>query len=303
MMTPGEITFYWDEVENRGFFGGITYSMPFLDVIKQYLDEFGMRPVITICPIETMESRIPEDLRDLPLDDPKVRERFANLIRWVHSQTREYHPWAVVIGNEFDLYLYHDEEKWDQFKTLYIDAIKVIRSLPGWENVAVALEPTFANLTGPDRQVLQELNQHSDVIGVSYYPVKSDRVEDLDAIGRALDKLEALYPDKRIDFYQYGFPSSNLLQSSEEIQRRFVEISFDEWDRRKEKIRILTFTWLYDLDTTQLIDNALRTTGSKPDIAFTEFLGTLGLLRRKAGDEKPAFLELRKQAASRHWLN
>jgi len=302
MKTPGEITFYWNEVEQRGFFGGISYSMPFFDIIKPHLDEFNMRPVITICPIETMESRVPEDLQGLPLDNPKVLERFAELIRWVHGQTQEMNPLAIVIGNEFDLYLNHDKDKWAQFKNFFLEALQVIRRLPGWEKIPIALEPTFANLAGPDKQVLQDLNRHTDIIGVSYYPLKGDRVDDLTALHRDLNKLEALYPEKRIDFYQFGYPSSRYLGSSEEQQRRFIEMSFKEWDRRKDKIRLLTFTWLYDLNTDQLIDNARRTTGMTPDKSFTEFLGTLGLLRRKAGDEKPAFKELKKQVRARGWI-
>jgi len=302
MKTPGEITFYWNEVEQKSFFGSISYSMPFFETIKLHLDEFNMRPVITISPIETMESRIPKDLQGLPLDDPKVLERFAGLIRWVHSQTREMNPLAVVIGNEFDLYLNHDKDRWAQFKNFFMKALEVIRRLPGWEKVAVALEPTFANLAGPDWKILQDLNQHTDIIGVSYYPLKGDRVDDLTAIRRDLNKLESLYPKKRIDFYQYGYPSSAFLGSSEEIQRKFIELSFNEWDRRKEKIRIMTFTWLYDLNMEQLIDNSRRTTGVAPDKAFTEFLGTLGLLHHKAGDEKPAFNELKKQSKARGWI-
>lgn len=302
MRTPGEITFYWDEVEQRSFFGNFSYEMPFLEVIKGYLDEFDMRPVITISPIETLESRVPEDLRDLPLDHPDVMARFGDLIRWVHGQTGDLDPWAVVIGNEFDHYLNHDAGNWAEFGALYREAIAVIRSLPGWEEVPIALEATLPNLIGPDRQVLQELNRHSDIIGASYYPVGDHGVDDLGVVTAALDRLEALYPGKRIDLYQYGFPSSEFLGSSDELQRRFIEYSFQEWDRR-ESLRIITFTWLYDLNVDQLIDNAVRTTGAEPDRVFTEFLGTLGLLRREAGDEKPAFAELRRQARARGWTN
>lgn len=303
METPGEITFYWDEVEHRSLFGNISYRMPFLDTIKRYIHEFDMRPVVTISPIETLQSRMPRDLRSLPFDHPKVKARFGNLIRWVHSQTRDMRPWAVVIGNEFDLYLNQDRDKWREFEGLYLEAIKVIRTLPGWKKVPVALEATLPGLTRANSRMLQQLNRHSDIIGVSYYPITNDSVEPLSAIARDLDRLESLYPDKRFDFYQYGYPSSEHLGSSEERQRQFIELSFREWDERMDKIRILTFTWLYDLDIHQLVDNARRTTGAAPDKVFTEFLGTLGLLRRKAGDEKPAFAELKKQAEARGWTD
>ena len=65
----------------------------------------------------------------------------------------------------------------------------------------------------------------------------------------------------------------------------------------------MTFTWLYDLDIEQMLDNARRTTGASPDRVFAEFLGTLGLLRRQPGDAKPAFRELREQARARGWID
>lgn len=301
MKTPGEITFYWDEVEKRSLLGGISYSMPFLETLKSHLSSSGMRPVITLCPVETMESRVPSDLRDLPFDHPKLRERFAGLIRWVHGELDGLEPHAIVFGNEFDLFLNHDSERWRQFRVFHESALAVVRSLEGWQEVPVALEPTFANLTGPDWEVLREMNQRSDIIGVSYYAIKDGRAEDLSAIGRDLDLLERIYPGRRFDFYQYGYPSSDYLGSSEEKQRAFVAETFEEWDRRKPTIRLITFTWLYDLDVSQIVENARRTTGKAPDKSFTEFLGTLGLLRRTEGDAKPAFIELRKQAAKRGW--
>jgi len=303
MKTPGEITFYWDEVEERDSNGNISYSMPFLPVIKRYLNEFQMKPVITICPIETMESRVPQDLRALPFDDPKMQERFGGLIRWVYDETKDMQPLAVVIGNEFDVHLAQDQKKWGEFKNLYFSSYDLIHSLRGWEGVPVAIEPTFANLVGPNRQVLQDMNRKSDIIGVSYYPLKEGQVEPLLAIKRDMDMLITLYPNKRIDFYQYGYPSSEFLGSSEEKQRAFIEETFEQWDRRKDKIRIITFTWLYDMDIEQVIENAVRTTGMEPDKSLTEFLGTLGLLRRNPGEEKPAFAELLKQARQRKWIN
>lgn len=302
MMTPGEITFYWDEVEHKNILGKISYSMPFLDLLQKYFKEFGMRPVITICPFETLNTRIPKDLRGLPMDSPQVIERFSGLIHWVYKETKDMDPLVIVIGNEFDLALGHDSKRWAQFKNLYINSVKVIHSLPGWEKIPVALEPTFPNLVGPDKKVLKEMNAYSDIIGVSYYPVTNDKVDDFDVISRNFDILESIYPNKPIDFYQYGYPSSKYLGSSEEKQREFIEFSFDEWDKRKDKIRIITFTWLYDIDMSLLVSEAVRTTGLGPDKTFTEFLASLGMLRRKPNDEKPAFKELMKQVEKRGWI-
>jgi arabinogalactan endo-1,4-beta-galactosidase len=134
-----------------------------------------------------------------------MQERFGGLIRWVYDETKDMQPLAVVIGNEFDVHLAQDQKKWGEFKNLYFSSYDLIHSLRGWEGVPVAIEPTFANLVGPNRQVLQDMNRKSDIIGVSYYPLKEGQVEPLLAIKRDMDMLITLYPNKRIDFYQYGY--------------------------------------------------------------------------------------------------
>ena len=107
---------------------------------------------------------------------------------------------------------------------------------------------------------------------------------------------------KKFDFYQYGYPSSNKLNSSLEKQRQFVEETFKLWDKYKDKIRLITFTWLYDVQKVHLDSMTTETLGDiTPTEAFSEFISSLGLHGRKIGEAKPAFNEIKKQLKLRNW--
>ena len=157
-------------------------------------------------------------------------------------------------------------------------------------------------MIGAHWQELQHINRHADVIGVSYYPLGDDEVDEPTVLPMDLARLFRVYPEKQVDFYQFGYPSSTRINGSLEKQRQFVQLSFDEWDRYKDKIRLITFTWLYDVQQSHVDTMAEDTLGGMtPSEAFNEFLGSLGLLGRRVGEEKPAFVELKKQASVRGW--
>ncbi len=78
---------------------------------------------------------------------------------------------------------------------------------------------------------LQRIDQHADMIGVSYYPLKENQVLDPTVLEQHLTDLFRVYPDKTIDLYQYGYPSSTEINSRLEKQRQFVQETFRAWDR------------------------------------------------------------------------
>lgn len=164
---------------------------------------------------------------------------------------------------------------------------------------SVGTEPTFDGIMGPAKPFIQELNQHSDIIGVSYYPMgKNGNVKDPAVVHADFDALVSLYPDKPIYFYQYGYPSSTFLKSSEARQRRFIEETFKAWDRQASHILMIDFTWLHDKSADDTQRDALYY--KIPGRQFTEFIGTLGL-RTHAGQDKQALRVLKAEAKARGW--
>ncbi len=304
---PGELTFYWSRIEQRNIFGQISYQDEMTTQLIKLLKRKQLPVVITIAPFETMNSRIPKDLVSLSYDDPKTLERFKHFIDWVYQQTEGLEAVALVFGNEFDLHVtmasVAEKNRWAQLDHMVNQTKQYLKSLDRWKNVPFALETTYSGLTDDlTKNKMLKLNRHADIIGVSYYPLAENVVLEPSIIKQQLYEILSLYPDKKIDFYQYGYPSSKKINGSLEKQRQFIENTFNLWDKYNDRIRMITFTWLYDLQQAHIKNESVNTLGAlKPDQAFLAFIGSLGLLGRNVGEEKPAFIELKKQLKQRKW--
>ncbi len=303
---PGELTFTWSEVEKRSFLGNISYQDEKTVQLIEILKRKKLPVVITIQPFETLNSRIPNDLRELPYDHPKVIERFKQFINWVYKTTNDLEAVAIVFGNEFDVHLAvqaaNGHNNWQALENMVVQSKAFIKSLPRWQSVSFALESTFHGLTGPTWQELKTINQHADIIGVSYYPLSENTVDKPTILDQHLKDLFRVYPDKKFDFYQFGYPSSTKIGSSLEKQRQFIEETFKRWDQYNDRIRLITFTWLYDVQQPHIESMSAEVLGDiSPTQAFQEFIGSLGLHSSMVGAEKPAFKELKKQVILRKW--
>jgi len=303
---PGEIMFTWSNIEKRSLFGNVSYRDDAAIKLIEVLKKKGLPIVITIAPFETMNQRIPDDLAGLPYDHPRVIKRFKAFIDWVYQVTQGINPAAIVFGNEFDVFLAFEtaqgKDLWQAIDGLVEQTRDYVKSLAGWSDVPFAIEPTYAGLVGPSWQHLKSLNRHADIIGVSYYPLGENTVLAPTILGRHLMDLFRIYPDKKFDFYQYGYPSSKKINGSLEKQRQFIEQTFKYWDKYADRIRIITFTWLYEVRQVHIDTMGSDTLRDvTPTEAFTEFLGSLGLHGTEVGDEKPAFRELKKQLGLRQW--
>ena len=305
---PGELAFTWSAIEKRGFFGKISYRDDNTTKAIEILQRKGLPVVITIAPFETANNRIPEDLKHLPYDHPQVMERWRKFIDWVYDVTNGLDVVAIVLGNEFDIHLSfqaaNGNDKWDEFERMTAQTKSYVKSLNRWKAAPFALETTYHGLTGSYRQELQRINQQADIIGVSYYPLDENSVHEPTILSKHLLDLFEIYPHKKIDFYQYGYPSSTLINGSLEKQRQFIAETFEQWDVYYDKIRLITFTWLYEVQQVHIDSMTTDTLGDiSPSQAFVEFLGSLGLQGKTVGSEKPAFKELKKQLKLRGWSN
>lgn len=117
-----------------------------------------------------------------------------------------------------------------------------------------------------------------------------------------MDTLVSLYPNKPICFYQFGFPSSPICNSSDSLQAAFITQAFTYWDYFANHIRLIDFTWLTDLDPIAV--DYYQTYYGLGDPIFLEFLRTIGLRTWNGnGADKPALDELRCQAKQRGFNN
>jgi hypothetical protein len=283
----------WDTIEPSPR----NYSGTWLSIADKYYPAKKVSLDLTIAVIHTNHSTVPEDIRNKALNDPEVIERFKSLLDFVFSQMPNTHFSSIVISSESDIYLGTDEKKWEQFESFYKEIVSYIHvKKPG---ISVTTEFAFNGLTGQMKKKAQDVNKLSDVIGVSYYPISDDfNVKDPAIVSDDFNTIVAIYPHKPIIFYQFGYPSSEYIKSSEERQALFISEAFRAWDKHKDKIKMIDFTWLHDF-FPQKVDEMTGVYGISSR-GFTEFIGTLGL-RTYEDLDKPAFQRLKEETHVRGW--
>jgi hypothetical protein len=273
------------------------FSLSNLDIANIYYPYFNVQVDLNIDPIETNILELPTDLVNYAFDDIVVINRFKILLDSVFHHIPNLQISSLVIGSEVDGYLGTDPVKWTQYTTFYREVATHAKSLrPG---LNVACEAMYTGLTGSAATYLQALNSYSDYIGVSYYPINENfTVKPAAVVASDFSNVVGLYPAKPIFFYQLGYPSSPLCNSSEDQQAKFIEQVFQSWDTYHENIKMIDFTWLHDWSAETV--NYWSDYYGISDTAFLGFLGSIGLRNwEENGSDKQAFIELECQAKQR----
>ncbi|MEM8884381.1 MAG: hypothetical protein AAGD14_09945 [Planctomycetota bacterium] len=281
----------WDVLEPTA--GALDDTL--LKIMNGYYPSTGVQLDLTIAVINANVKTVPPDLQASAFDDPAVIQRFRDLLDFVLDEIPDVRLHALNIGSEMDILFGDDAAQWAAFKTFYDAAVDHLKARD--PSLVITVEPTYEGLMGSTSTLMRALNEKSDAIALSYYPrLANGDVAPPEDVGDDFDALVAAYPDLPIFFLQFGYPSSPLLNSSEAKQAEFVRASFRAWDRHADRIELIDFTWLHDLDPDEVQD-VMEFYGFI-DARFGAFLGTLGL-RRFDGTEKPAFAALREEAARR----
>lgn len=275
-----------------------TYDFAVLDIANLYYSATNMPLDLTLAPIHTNNLEVPADLVGLAFDDPLMVQRFTRLLDSVHVHLPDVSLASLVIGSEHDALFGSDAAQWAAYTAFYASVSDHARSL--WPGLVVASELTFSGIVAQN-SFAQSLNAYSDCIGVSYYPLNADfTVKPTSTVPTDFETLVALYPDKPIYFYQYGYPSSAVCNSSEALQAEFIDQTFITWDAYSEHVYMIDFTWLHDLDTDAM--NFFGEYYGLTDGAFLEFLRSLGFREWEGmGSDKPALHALRCQAQQRNF--
>jgi hypothetical protein len=296
--TEVEISLAWDGIEIAPF----QYSSDpdWLTIANLYYPTQGDVGVsLAINPIDTNVNRMPEDLKGLPFDDPLVIERYKRRLEFVFSQVPDLELTSFSIGNEVHAYLGADPGLWSQYQTFFKATAKYVRELrPG---LLVGVKAMFEGLTGDASPNLLSINESTDLILVTYYPLKGNfKVKDPTTVRDDFRTLTQLYEGRIIHFPEAGYPTSSVLSSSEEKQAEFVREVFWAWDTYADQIQLVSFVWLSDVSSAE-VEEWERYYGFQ-DRHFAEFLGTLGLRTSSgSGEDKEAFKVIREEAEARGW--
>lgn len=275
-----------------------TYAMTYPEIANVYYPAYGVPVSLTIRPIHTNTLRVPSDLQGLAFDDPRMIERFNALLDEVFAAIPDLELSSLVIGSEFDIYLGTDPDQWAAYTIFATATADHARSLR--PDLKVAFEATYAAIANETMSgYLATLNAQADIIGVSHYPINADfSAQDPSVVHEVFATVVEAYPNQPIYFYQFGYPSSALLGSSEAKQAEFIRQAFLGWDAYAENIIMIDFTWF--TEQSPEVVASFQTYYSYADPSFAAFLGSLGL-RNYDGTPKLALATLQAEAAARGW--
>ncbi|MBZ0277849.1 MAG: hypothetical protein K8I60_17005 [Anaerolineae bacterium] len=273
------------------------YALDILTIANLFYPAYDMPVDLMIRPVHTNTLQLPTDLAALPLDDPQVIARYEALLDQVFGVMGDVRIASLSVGSETDIYLNTDVTLWEQY-TRFAAAIRDYMH-QHYPDTPVVFEMTSNGLTGSAASLAQALNEYADIIGVSYYPITDDfTVHDPAVVRDLFAALVDLYPDKPISFYQIGYPSSPVLNSSEAAQAQFIREVFQAWDIYADHVRMVDFTWLTDIPAEQVA--FYQEYYHFATERFGQYLGTLGL-RYHDGTPKQALDVLTEEAHARGW--
>lgn len=268
----------------------------FLAIANGYYPARKVPIHLSLRPIHTNKKAVPKDLLNLPLNSPRTVQRFKKLLDWIATQIPEAKLETLVIGSEIDIYMWGSQKKWNEWTDFYAKVAPYARKrFPGTK---ITCETTDDAWLGPDLKRVRTLHEHSDVIGVSYYPVKLKHkgVHPPKSVHKDFAKLVRLAQGKPLIYYQIGYPSSSKLGSSPKIQAKFVTEAFRAWDAHSKRILMLNFQWMHETPGFGVDQYSKYYKNNDP--GFRAFLGSLGL-RTWTGQAKPAWKTLKSEAKKR----
>jgi hypothetical protein len=294
-MQVTNVSVQWDELEPSP--GQYTNPDALLQNANSFFPTQDISVSLMVGFIDTNNLRLPSDLIGKSFDDPEVIERFERLLDYVFAEIPNLELTSLAIGNEIDGYLGTDKKRWQEYSNFFREVSGYARSKRS--DLVVGSKIGFGGLTGNVRDLSKDLVQASDGVMLTYYPLNADfTVKDPSVVHEDFAKLVALFPDKPIYILEAGYPSSNLVGSSETLQAQFVQNVFRAWDKHAAHLKLIDFLWLHDISPEVVRD--LGNYYGLDNGNFLEYLATLGL-RTHRGEAKPAFEMLQQEAEQRGW--
>ncbi len=267
-----------------------------LKISNSFYARENIKLSLGINPIDTNNKKLPDYLENMKFDDPEVIEAFKKFIDYIYDSFPDAEILSVTIGNEIDAYL-NSNDAWNEYLIFYENVSKYAKTK--WPEAKIGTKGMFNGLVSNNVEEFIKLNEFSDTIMVTYYPLNDDfSVKNPGIVSLDFEKITTLYKGKEIYFIEAGYPSSTKLGSSETKQKEFVEEVLKAWDTHKDQVKFVMFIWMHDLSESSL--DYFKSYYGFSSENFVEYLGTLGL-RTNTGEDKEAFLALKEEARIRGW--
>lgn len=238
---------------------------------------------------------IPEDLKDLNFDDQELIDRYKNLMDWVIPMLASYGGFTISISNEADNSFEELPNLTNELKEFTRQVRAHIQGID--PNMAVSMtfaEGNIANYRKEIRMIIEEL----DVVTFNFYGndiLSLDTPDSPEIIRSGIRDMLDISGEKNIVIQELGMSSSpNFLNSSEEIQRDFFALFFEEM-AAEPRIKAATIFQLVDW-SQEVIDYILNEL-DEPELpqdfidSYAEALRSIGLINYEDGVKKLAWEE------------
>lgn len=293
----GQIVLDWEKLDEAG-----TIRYDLLDTVMAAYAENNLPLTVVINPISRNEISLPTDLAPLEWNNEILLSRFDALLYGIYYHYPTVNINRVIIGEEVDIYLGEDEDKWLAYKEFFNYARNKLHSYYG-NTIKVGVSTSFSSLNLLEtKDYALDLHSQADVISISYFPRNRDYTfRSVIHISRDLEYLKAIAGEKKVFFQECGYPSAPSCNSSIELQRQFVAEIFRGWDMYDNTFESIHFTWLKDKNEEEVAE-ILQESGMGESVyisRFADFLRTSGLQGKTS--EKPAIQQLKIEAEARGW--
>lgn len=290
------LSLYWDQIETAP---GVYAPDPnFVKIANQFYNLRGFPLTVSLSGIDTNTDRRPPDLAGLPHNDPEVVKRYVAMARWVIDNLADVTISCFSVGNEIDATLAGDAEAWAAYRSFFAQVAPALRAMR--EGLVIGSKATSSVLSEePARGEYRALLQDADAAMLTYYPLRPDfSVKPLSQIATDFETMVELAEGKLVRILECGFPSAELLGSSQAMQADFISSVFAAWDVHSAQISHIDFFSLHDFSPA-IVDELSDYYGIGSD-RFAAFLGTLGL-REWAGEgaDKLGWQRLVQEAKAR----
>lgn len=251
---------------------------------------YGFTSILINIPIVAIASRkMPADFATtIAFNDSTVKSRYHalidQLVPYLNSSVK-----YVSLGNEVDTYFSTHASELADFKDLVEDARAYLQLQK--PNIQVGVTTTFDGATLAQPANVASLNANMDVIILTYYPTNSSTFvpRNPSTVATDMAAMISIAGNKPLVLQEWGYPSSTVLSSSEQMQADFIANTFTAWRQYgSSRIPFISFFKRREWNAghcTTLSGN--QTAGD----SFYEFLCSLGL-RNNDDSAKAAYASL-----------
>ena len=282
----------WSEIEQAP--GEYTWSWQDFALGLPHAEGFELSLVVNVIHT-TVRGGIPEDISELPFDDPEFIRRFTDFIMALLDRYPGYFRY-LSIGNEVNDYFIEHRDEVEAYRTFFLAVKNAIAATH--PDISVAM--TFAYHDAERQNGLDLIEQLN--VG-DFLPLTLYLYEDLFRFTRNPEELADYFPqmvavagDKPLALVEMGWSTAASLDGTQADQAAFVEQAFDQLAEHQADIAYMTWFNLHDSTLENCETAALTFIPHRPDLAedevfmtdFVEFLCYLGL-RENDGEPKQAW--------------